>query len=113
MSWTNGAIGNNVYKGVLLRHILLDVMGLEEALLVGKGLHVVFVGGDNDDSGKNYEVSIPVENALDPKNEITLAYEMNDQALTAAHGYPLRVICPGYVGVRSCKWVTKIIISNE
>ena len=46
--WTNGAIGNGSYKGVPLRHILLNVMGLEEANLVGKDLHVIFMGYDAD-----------------------------------------------------------------
>ena len=51
--------------------------------------------------------------ALDPKNEITLAYEMNGQDLPLAHGYPVRLICPGIIAVRSAKWVNKLIISKE
>ena len=46
-------------------------------------------------------------------NEVILAYEMNDETLTPDHGYPLRLVCPGFIGVRNCKWVTKIEISNE
>lgn len=29
------------------------------------------------------------------------------------HGYPLRLICPGFIGVRNCKWVAKLEISDE
>ena len=111
--WTNGAVGNGTYKGVPLRHILLNVMGLEEANLVGKDLHVIFMGYDADFQGTHYEVSIPIENALDPSNEVIAAYSMNDQDIPTMHGYPVRIVCPGYIGVRSCKWVNKIIVNKE
>ena len=38
---------------------------------------------------------------------------MNGEDLPAVHGYPVRLICPGYIGVRSAKWVNKLVISNE
>jgi sulfite oxidase len=42
---------------------------------------------------------------LDPLNEAILAYEMNGEPLPLEHGYPLRVVVPGTVGVRNAKWV--------
>ena len=77
LKWTNGAIGNGLYKGVLVRDLLLTSLGLKESDLLGKGLHLVAISYDQDFQGKNYEVSIPLDLALDPKNEILLAYEMN------------------------------------
>jgi len=50
---------------------------------------------------------------LDPLNEVTLAYEMNDKPIPIDHGYPLRLVCPGFIGVRNCKWVGKLEISDE
>ena len=41
-------MGNAVYKGVLMRHILLDVMGLKEEDLVGKNLHLIAIAYDAD-----------------------------------------------------------------
>ena len=38
LKWTNGAIGNCIYTGVLMRHVLLDVMGLKEEDIKGKNL---------------------------------------------------------------------------
>ena len=74
LPWGIGAVSNGKYTGVTLRHMLLNVMKLDEADLVGKGKHLVAVSLDADFQGKHYEVSIPIERALDPKNEIILAY---------------------------------------
>ena len=54
-----------------------------------------------------------MERALDPANEVTLAYEMNGKDIPQVHGYPVRLVCPGCIGVRSAKWVNKLIISKE
>jgi sulfite oxidase len=48
---------------------------------------------------------------LDPKNEVLLAYEMNGKPLPLDHGFPLRIVVPGFVGVRSVKWVKRLIVS--
>lgn len=56
---------------------------------------------------------MPIEDALDPKNEMILAYKMNGEEIPAVHGYPVRMLCPGYIGVRSAKWLHKLVISTE
>ena len=96
-----------------MRHILLEVMKLKEEELIGKGLHLVMLSYDSDFQGKQYEVSIPIEDALNPTNEIIVAYEMNGGDIPKVHGYPVRVICPGYIGVRCPKWLQKLSISTE
>jgi len=48
LAWTFGAISNQRYAGVPVRHILLDVMGFKESDLVGKGKHLVAVSLDAD-----------------------------------------------------------------
>lgn len=58
-------------------------------------------------------MSVPCEYALDPLNEVMLAYEVNGEDIPAEHGYPVRMVSPGCIAVRSCKWVNKLIISDE
>ena len=113
MKWTNGAVANSAYTGVPIRHILLNVMGKKEEDLLDKGLHLIAIAYDADFQGKHYEVSIPMEAALNPKNEVILAYEMNGADIPPVHGYPVRMLCPGYIGVRSAKWLHKLVISTE
>jgi sulfite oxidase len=38
---------------------------------------------------------------------------MNGETLPKDHGYPLRLVVPGFIGVRNCKWVCKLEISDE
>ena len=50
---------------------------------------------------------------LDPLSEVILAYEMNGEPIPLDHGYPLRLVVPGTVGVRNAKWVKSLTISDE
>jgi sulfite oxidase len=53
------------------------------------------------------------EKALNPYGDCIICYEMNDQPLPRDHGFPLRMIVPGYAAVRNVKWLTKIELSQE
>jgi sulfite oxidase len=55
--------------------------------------------------------SIPLAKALGP--EVLIAYEMNGAPLTPEHGFPLRVVVPGYIGARSVKWLTGIRVQES
>ncbi|KAK5399977.1 hypothetical protein LTR06_011370 [Exophiala xenobiotica] len=73
---------------------------------------VNFQGADEPSEGK-YEISIPLDYVLDRANDVLLAYEMNDTKLPADHGFPVRLLIPGFVGGRSVKWLARIWISDE
>mmetsp|Transcript_34415 Transcript_34415/g.83253 ORF Transcript_34415/g.83253 Transcript_34415/m.83253 type:complete len:668 (-) Transcript_34415:178-2181(-) len=57
--------------------------------------------------------SIPVIKALSPFGDVIVAYEMNDWPLPRDHGYPLRIIVPGYAAVRNVKWLSKLEMAEE
>lgn len=107
IDWEVGAIGNNKYRGVLVRDLLLDA-GFTHAELNSpemKSMHLVATGMDADFQGVHYKASIKMERVLDPLNEVILAWEMNGDPIPVDHGYPLRLIAPGFIGVRNVKWV--------
>ncbi|MBA3874189.1 MAG: molybdopterin-dependent oxidoreductase [Anaerolineae bacterium] len=108
LPWGAGAISNATWGGVRLRDVLIAA-GFDR-----KARHIAFSSLDSvQRQGKTFGFggSIPMEKAMLP--ETLLAYEMNGEALPALHGYPLRVIVPGYIGARSVKWVTTISAQME
>ena len=76
--------------------------------------HVAFTGLDTAQlEGHTFKVgsSIPLDKAQSP--EVLLAYAMNGEPLSARHGFPLRVVVPGYAGIRSIKWLGEIRLQAE
>jgi DMSO/TMAO reductase YedYZ molybdopterin-dependent catalytic subunit len=93
-----GLISNAVWKGIPL-HDLLDQAGV-----LSGAARVRLHGVDN------YTDTIPLEKAMEPTT--LLAYEMNGAALPDRHGYPLRLIVPGYFGEKHVKWLTRIEVTD-
>nr|DBA32909.1 TPA: hypothetical protein GDO54_000658 [Pyxicephalus adspersus] len=110
LDWGTAAISNARWAGVRLRDVLLQAGYTEEA---SKGLHVHFEGLDQDLTGTKYGASISFQRAMNEKNEVLLAYEMNGEPLPKDHGFPLRVIVPGVVGARNVKWLGRIQVCTE
>lgn len=108
--WAPGAIANGVWTGVAL----VDVLRAAEAETAA-ALHVAFDACDEVEmpgEGRfTYGASIPMAKAMCP--EVLLAYGVNGEPLTPEHGYPLRVVVPGYAGVRSPKWVTAMTVQDK
>jgi hydroxyacylglutathione hydrolase len=101
--WGAGAVGNAVWGGVRLRDVLRAAGLAEEAQ------HICFTGLDQaEEEGELLEFggSIPAQRAL--AADVLLADEMNGETLPALHGYPLRVVVPGYIGARSVKWLATV-----
>ncbi|WP_419731003.1 molybdopterin-dependent oxidoreductase [Lichenicola sp.] len=108
--WAPGAIGNAAWTGVRLADVL-NAAGASDA----ESLHVAFDSCDEveiEGEGRfAYGASIPMAKAMSP--EVLLAYAMNGEALAPEHGHPLRVVVPGYAGVRSPKWLRRITVQDR
>lgn len=104
--WTAGAIGNAVWSGVSL----VDVLRAAGAD-TDPGLHVAFDACDSGAGGGRFGVSIPMAKAVCP--EVLLAFAMNDEVLAPEHGFPLRLVVPGFAGVRSPKWLAAISVQES
>eukprot|EP00927_Polykrikos_kofoidii_P065494 TRINITY_DN61245_c0_g1_i1.p1 TRINITY_DN61245_c0_g1~~TRINITY_DN61245_c0_g1_i1.p1 ORF type:complete len:653 (+),score=104.92 TRINITY_DN61245_c0_g1_i1:90-2048(+) len=106
--WGFGAMSTAEWGGVYLRDVLLHCAGISLEGVEAIGIkHVVFHGIDD------MQASIPIEKALSPYGDVLLAFEMNGEELPCEHGFPVRVVVPGVVGVRNVKWVGRIEISTE
>src|SRR5262245_53484073 len=106
--WGADGIGTAVWWGGRLCDVL------EKAGLAEGAAHVAFTGLDSVvRSGKTFGfgASVPLEKAL--AAEVLLADEMNGAELPPAHGFPLRVVVPGYIGARSVKWLGHVRVQAE
>ncbi|MGH2724927.1 MAG: sulfite oxidase [Actinomycetota bacterium] len=106
--WLHGAVGTAEWTGTRLGGVL-DEAG------IGPGTEeVVFTGSDHGVEGEeelDYARSLPVPEAMRP--EVLLAYEMNGRPLEPQHGFPLRLLVPGWYGMTSVKWLRSIEAVTE
>lgn len=100
--------------------VLEDVAGAAAAAataaVAGAGpavRYVWFEGHDSAGPDTHFLVSVPVLDALSEGSDVLLALHMNGEPLPSYHGYPVRVVVPGHVGVRSCKWLSRIGLAPE
>ncbi len=108
LPWGAEAIGNAEWAGVALRDLLA------QAGVAPQAAHVAFTGLDQvERQGRRFGFggSLPLEKALGP--EVILAYAMNGAPLLPAHGFPLRVVAPGYIGARSVKWLVELCLQAD
>ena len=103
LPWGQEAVSTAVWGGWRLADVLAAVAVQDGAA------HVAFEGLDQVERRSRtfrYGASIPLAKALAP--EVLLADTMNGAQLPPEHGYPLRVVVPGYIGARQVKWLARI-----
>ncbi|CAN4119533.1 unnamed protein product [Withania somnifera] len=111
-NWGAAAISTTLWRGVPLR-ALLKRCGVYSKK---KGaLNVCFEGVDvlPGGGGSKYGTSIKKEFAMDPSRDIIVAYMQNGEMLTPDHGFPVRMIIPGFIGGRMVKWLKRIVVTTQ
>jgi DMSO/TMAO reductase YedYZ molybdopterin-dependent catalytic subunit len=105
--WLVEAVGTAEWSGTALRHVLA------EAGVNPSAVDVVFTGADHGvERGveQDYQRALPIERATAEDAEVLLAYEMNGLPLPPQHGYPLRLVVPGWYGMAHVKWLRAISV---
>jgi DMSO/TMAO reductase YedYZ molybdopterin-dependent catalytic subunit len=108
MPWLEDGVGTARWKGASLRALLDETGVLDEAV------ELVFSGHDRGFEGDvegQYGRSLTIREALD--GNALLAYEMNGAPLPPQHGFPVRLVVPGWYGMASVKWLTSIEAVGE
>jgi len=112
VQWGLGAVGNASWTGVPLAALL------ERAKIKVGAIEVILDGADEGEVDKtptpagkiSFCRSLPLSKA---RTDVLLAYEMNGEKLSAAHGFPLRAIVPGWYAMASVKWLRRIIVTDK
>ncbi|MBZ7926545.1 sulfite oxidase [Ensifer adhaerens] len=109
-AWGLGAVSTAEWTGVPLMEVL------ERAGLLPGAKEVTFRGADSgivDEHGAlvRFERGLSIEQIRE--TDALLAYEMNGEPLPLPHGYPLRLIVPGWYAVASVKWLTEINVTDQ
>jgi DMSO/TMAO reductase YedYZ molybdopterin-dependent catalytic subunit len=107
-----GAIGNVKWTGTPLVELL------EECLPLKRGIEVVFFGADEriekireKDYLQNFARSLHINDAR--REDILLCYELNGAPLPKEHGFPLRLVVPGWFGISWVKWLNRIEVLDR
>ncbi len=106
--WLVEAVGTAEWTGTPLAPLL------REAGLSDDAVDVVFTGADHGvERGveQDYQRSLSVADAL--RDDVLLVHEMNGSPLPVQHGFPLRLVVPGWYGMASVKWLTGIEAVTE
>jgi len=106
--WLDGAVGTADWTGVPLRALL------ERAGMADGAVDVAFTGADHGfERGveQDYERGLPLAEAL--ADDVLVADEMNGAPLPVQHGFPVRLVVPGYYGMAHVKWLTRVTVLDR
>jgi len=106
--WLVEAVGTATWTGVRLADVL------DEAGVSDDAIEVLFTGADRGVEGgeaQSYARALPIAECR--RGDVLLAYEMNGVPLPPQHGFPLRLVVPGWYGMTNVKWLTSIAVLRE
>ncbi|MFK5968616.1 MAG: sulfite oxidase [Candidatus Marithrix sp.] len=107
--WSLGAVGCPKWTGVRLKDVL-DYCGVKK-----DAIYIGYYGADKHLSGnpdkQPISRGVPIAKAME--DEMLIAWSMNDDKIPLLNGYPLRLLCSGWPGSTSGKWLKKIVVRNK
>lgn len=108
-----GAVGNCTWAGTPLAPLLKEC-GIKPA-----AIEAAFWGADlktekirNQDFEQNFARTLPIADVT-TRDDLLLCYEQNGQPLTQGHGFPLRLVVPGWYGIAWVKWLWNIELRDR
>jgi DMSO/TMAO reductase YedYZ molybdopterin-dependent catalytic subunit len=112
VQWTLGAVGNAEWTGVRLSDLL------KRAKVKHGAIEVICEGADSGEikdppkpNGPiHFARSMPLTRAM--SDEVLIALKMNGAPLPVSHGFPARLLVPGWYGAASVKWLSRIIVTD-
>jgi len=108
LPWLGEAIGTAEWTGTSLASLLAEADVHPEAVdVVLRGSDRGIQGGED----QTYARSLPIAEAM--RSEILVAYEMNGEPIPPQHGFPIRLVVPGWYGMASVKWLHAIEVLTE
>lgn len=106
--WLDAAVGTADWTGVRLADLLVEARPADAAV------DVVFTGLDHGiERGveQDYQRGLRLTEAMRP--DVLVAYEMNGAPLPVQHGFPARVVVPGWYGMGNVKWLASVTVQDE
>ena len=103
--WLLEAVGTGSWTGIPLSALLAETGVAADAV------EVLFTGLDRGVEGEveqAYQRSLPLADAL--RDDVLLAWDLNGGPLPPQHGYPLRLVVPGWYGMTNVKWLSAITV---
>lgn len=103
MPWMHTAVGTAEWTGTPLQHVL------ERAGLSPRAVEIAFIGADRGfDKGVEHAYGRSLKPDIALGDDVLLVYAMNGEPLLPQHGFPLRLIVPGWYGMANVKWLERI-----
>ena len=106
--WLLEAVGTGRWRGVRLRDVLA------QAGVASGATEVLCTGLDRGTEGGEeqlFQRSLALADSLE--DDVLLAYELNGVPLPPQHGFPLRLLVPGWYGMTNVKWLTRLTLLDE
>lgn len=103
MPWAYEAVGTADWTGTPLRHLL------ERAGLLDEAIEISFIGADRGfDRGHEHAYGRSLTREVALSDDVLVVWAMNGAPLLPQHGFPLRLVVPGWYGMASVKWLNRI-----